>query len=140
MDHVTYENILHTIAWQRPETGGILLGPIGNDNEITSWFFDRGLNCTAATYSPDYMTLRRKMKEEWMPFGIDMKGFVHSHPGHYDRLSAGDLVYVNRLLDKNEDMSMFAAPIVIPTQFRIRPIVVLREKPRRAQEAKLILF
>ena len=140
MDHVTYESILCTIASQQPETGGILLGPIGNDNEITTWFFDRGLDCTAATYSPDHVTLRRKMKEDWLPSGIDMKGFVHSHPGRFDWLSTGDMTYINRLLDKNEDMSLFVAPIVIPAEFRIRPIVVLREKPRRAQEARLILF
>ena len=80
------------------------------------------------------------MKEEWLPAGIDMKGFVHSHPGRLDWLTAGDLAYIAKLLRKNEDMSIFVAPIVIPPEFRIRPIVVLRENLGLPKEAKLVLF
>jgi len=82
-------------------------------------------SCSGATYTPDHVTLRRRMKEVWLPARLDMKGFVHSHPGEFDRLSHGDLVYIRRLLDKNPDMSVFTAPIVIPESFRLRTIVVL---------------
>ena len=139
MDSVAYKSMLLTIGSHRPETGGILLGPIGS-NDITTWYFDRGGNCTGASYSPDHVNLNQRMKDIWLPLGIDMKGFVHSHPGRHDWLTTGDLAYINRLLDKNDDMTMFAAPIVIPVEFRMRAIVVLREKPRQPQEARLVLF
>lgn len=133
--HNVCKDIMLTIGSQLAERGGILLGPVGT-NDVTEFFFDNGGSCTGSTYSPDYMTLRQKMKKEWLPAGIDMKGFVHSHPGSFDRLSTGDLAYINRLLDKNDDMTMFIAPIVIPSEFRLRPLVVLRDKPGIACEAR----
>ena len=69
-----------------------------------------------------------------------MKGFVHSHPGRFDQLSQGDIVYIKRLLTINPDMDMFAAPIVIPSEFRMRPIVVLRSQPTVPKMAQLTLF
>lgn len=136
--HSVCKNILLTIGARPAESGGILLGPVGT-NDVTEFFFDDGGSCTGSTYSPDCVTLRQKMEKEWLP-AIDMKGFVHSHPGSFDCLSSGDLVYINRLLDKNDDMTMFVAPIVIPSQFRLRPLVVLRDKPRIACEARFEYF
>jgi proteasome lid subunit RPN8/RPN11 len=131
--------IMCTIGALSPETGGILLGPIGS-NDITDFYFDATAICSYGTYTPDYVTLRRKMKEVWMPSGIDMKGFVHSHPGGLDRLSQGDLDYIRRLLQKNPDMSVFAAPIVIPEAFRLRAIVVLADQPSIQRPTNLQLF
>ena len=120
--------IMCTIGARRPESGGILLGPIGS-TDITDFYFDGTASCSSATYTPDYVTLNRMMRQVWMPGGLDMKGFVHSHPGGFDRLSHGDLEYIQRLLKKNSDMSFFAAPIVIPEAFRLRAIVVLADEP-----------
>lgn len=131
--------IMCTIGGRRPETGGILLGPIRGD-EVTDFYFDATAACSGATYTPDYLTLRRKMQEEWIPAGVDMKGFVHSHPGGFDRLSLGDLVYVRRLLAKNPDMKVFAAPIVIPEAFRLQAMVVLAEHPDLPRRTRLELF
>ena len=133
------KDILFTIGSQQPESGGILLGPVGS-NEVTDFFFDSRGSCTRSSYSPDHVTLMRKMKEEWLPAGIDMKGFVHSHPNRLDSLTAGDMIYINRLLDINDDMTMFIAPIVIPQEFRMRPIVIRRDKPRIPREARLDVF
>jgi hypothetical protein len=69
------------------------------------------------------------MREEWLPAGIDMKGFCHSHPGRTERLSAGDMQYIGRLLAINPDMRIFAAPIVLPHEFRMRAYVVLSDQP-----------
>ena len=80
------------------------------------------------------------MKEVWLPAGLDMKGFVHSHPGGFDRLSGGDLEYIRRLLAKNPDMGVFAAPIVIPEAFRLQAIVVLAEQPHLQRPTNLQLF
>ncbi len=134
-----YFDVIYSICARPPETGGILLGPVGS-NDITGFYFDSCADCSGGTYSPDHMTLSRKMKQEWLPSGIDMKGFVHSHPGHFDTLSRGDLVYIRRLLEINPDMDMFAAPIVLPLHFRLCPIVVLRTAPTVPRAAKLVLF
>jgi proteasome lid subunit RPN8/RPN11 len=120
--------IMCTIGARRPETGGILLGPIGS-SFITAFHFDGTASCSTVTYSPDHITLRRMMQDVWLPAGVDMKGFVHSHPGSFDRLSEGDMIYIRRLLEKNLDMTVFAAPIVVPGAFRMRPIVVLSNQP-----------
>lgn len=131
--------IMCTIGACAPETGGILLGPI-DSQDITAFYFDATASCSGATYSPDHMTLRRKMKEVWLPAGIDMKGFVHSHPGEHDRLSDGDLAYIGRLLKSNPDMSLFAAPIVNPQGFRMRAIVVLADQPNVQRSTTLHLI
>ena len=131
--------IMCTIGTRRPETGGILLGPVGS-NDITDFYFDSTALCSGATYTPDHITLRRKMKEIWLPAGLDMKGVVHSHPGGFDRLSGGDLLYIRRLLERNPDMDLFAAPIVIPESFRLRAIVVLAIQPDVQQPTNLELF
>jgi proteasome lid subunit RPN8/RPN11 len=137
--HKVCNEIMLTIGARPAESGGILLGPVGT-NDVTDFFFDSGGTCTNATYSPDCATLRQKMQNDWLPAGIDMKGFVHSHPVFLDRLSHGDLIYINRLLEINEDMEMFVAPVVIPSQFRFTPLVVLRDEPRVAQQARFEYF
>jgi len=139
MSRTAYRDILLTVGSRPPETGGILLGPIGSD-EMTEFFFDEGGDCSAASYSPDHVTLTQKMKEEWIPSGIDMKGFAHSHPSGIDHLTLGDLAYIARLLEKNDDMDFFVAPILIPSEHRMRPFVVPRETPQTAKEVRLRLF
>lgn len=129
-----------SICSNPPETGGIFLGPVETDHIITDFYFDKGANCSGSTYSPDCSTLAKKMKEEWIPKGIDMKGFVHSHPNAFDRLSNGDLVYIKRLLNINIKMSMFFAPVVIPHQFRMNTYVILRDKPNQPQQPRIIFF
>src|SRR5438046_5055514 len=91
--------IMSTIGACLPETGGILLGPIGS-SDITDFYFDTTGSCSGVTYTPDVPNLRRKMRDVWLPAGLDFKGFVHSHPGNFDRLSHGDLIYIRRLLDR----------------------------------------
>lgn len=134
-----YADILTSICSRPPESGGILIGP-KKTNDVTLFYFDKGAECSGASYSPDVDTLKRKMDEEWLPSGLDLKGFTHSHPGKLDWLTKGDLSYIKRLLEINDDMEYFFAPIVIPKEFRMRPIVVSRENPDEAQEAKLIII
>jgi proteasome lid subunit RPN8/RPN11 len=139
MSHKAYKKIMNSICSRPAESGGILLGPVGT-NEVTDFYFDRGANCSAVTYTPDHLTLSKKMKEEWLPAGIDMKGFVHSHPGLLDRLTSGDLSYIKRLLNKNTDMDMFIAPIVIPGEYRMRPMFVAKQNYYQPREARIELF
>lgn len=134
-----YREMICHIASQPSETGGILLGPIGSD-DITDFSFDEGAVCSGATYSPNHVLLQQHMNEEWLPSGIDMKGFAHSHPSKYDRLSPGDLSYIKRLLLKNADMEQFAAPIILPQWYCCIPFVVLRSEPLTPRVASLVLF
>jgi proteasome lid subunit RPN8/RPN11 len=128
--------IMSTVGALPAETGGILLGPVGGD-DVTGFYFDSTARSTGSTYTPDVSVLSRKLKEDWLPHGLDMKGFVHSHPGASDRLSGGDTCYIRRLLEINADMNAFIAPVVIPRQFRLRPILVLRAEPDRPRETVL---
>lgn len=139
MSKAAYTNIIYEICSRPIEAGGILLGPV-DTNSITKFYYDSGGTCSGVTYTPDYLALGKLMKEVWMPSGIDMKGFVHSHPGRFDCHSQGDLEYISRLLQKNPDMDIFFAPIIIPSEYRMRPLCVLRKNPGVSVEAKLVLF
>lgn len=130
----TLNELMNQIAYKPAESGGILLGPIGT-NDITNFYFDQVGICTNNRYTPDYKTLNRKMKEEWLPAGLDMKGFVHSHPGNLDSLTAGDMSYIKKLLSNNPDMNLFVAPIVLPYHRAIRAHVVTRDKINYPQQA-----
>lgn len=128
--------IMCSIGARKPESGGILLGPVGS-NDITAFYFDATARCTGGTYSPDAETLKHKMRDEWLPSNLDCKGFAHSHPAGYARLSGGDMRYIGRLLEINPDMSMFSAPIVLPQHFRLCPFVVLADRPHVQHATRL---
>jgi proteasome lid subunit RPN8/RPN11 len=131
--------LMHQLCDKPIESGGILLGPAGT-RDITHFYFDQGAACTGSSYSPDYRTLNRKLREEWEPAGLQLRGFVHSHPGSLDRLTDGDMNYIKRLLTKNCDMNTFIAPIVLPNQHAIHPYVVSRDRMDRAQRSYFEIF
>lgn len=139
MSHKAYKKIMNSICSRPAESGGILLGPVGT-NEVTDFYFDSGGTCTGASYSPDHVTLNKLMKQKWLPAKIDMKGFAHSHPGRLDKLTSGDLSYIKRLLNKNSDMDMFIAPIIIPGEYRMRPMFVAKQNYYQPREARIELF
>lgn len=134
-----FYDCMHKLSSGPVECGGILLGP-ANSNAITHFYFDRGGSCTGNSYSPDHKTLNRKLRQQWRSAGLDIKGFAHSHPGNLDRLTSGDISYIKRLLDKNPQMSMFVAPIVLPYQKSIHPVVVSRDKRNGIQKGYFELF
>jgi hypothetical protein len=134
-----FYQMMRQLSSGHAERGGILLGPIGK-NYITYFYYDHGGACTGTTYSPDYVMLNRKMREQWLPAGLDMKGFAHSHPGNLDSLTAGDMSYIKRLLHKNYDMDKFVAPIVLPNQYSVRPLIVSRDRMDSAQQAYFEFF
>lgn len=118
-------DIMNQVGSRPPETGGIFVGPIGS-MDVTHFHFDQKANCSGGTYSPDCDTLRHLLKTEWREQGLDFKGFAHSHPNRFDHLSSGDLQYIHRLLAINPEDDYFVAPIVIPSEFRLVPWMVLR--------------
>ena len=139
MTREAFDQMMFSICSRPAESGGVLLGPLGS-NDISDFFFDAGGNATRVSYSPDYATLNKKLKEEWIPAGIDFKGIVHSHPGKLDRLTSEDLIYIRRLLVANADMPLFIAPIIIPHDFRMRMLVVFRDNPAEVVEARINFF
>jgi proteasome lid subunit RPN8/RPN11 len=139
MTREAFDKAMLTICSKPAESGGLLLGRVGS-NDVSDFFFDAGGNFTGASYSPDHVTLNKKMKEEWIPSGLDMKGFVHSHPGRLDTLTYEDLLYIKRLLIANPDMPVFIAPIIIPSEFRMRAMVVFKDNQGTAVEARINFF
>lgn len=139
MNRHSFDSMMFAICSRPVERGGLLLGK-AESNDVTDFFFDAGADTTSASYSPDYKTISKKLKEEWIPNGIDYKGIAHSHPGKLDGLTPQDLAYIKRLLVINPQMDMFIAPIIIPHQFRMRMMVVFRDNPDIAVEARTNFF
>lgn len=134
-----YIKTLTDLSSRPAEAGGILLGPIGA-SDITAFHFDTSARCSGGSYTPDHVTLNTLLREVWIPAGIDFKGVAHSHPRGYDRLSPGDLANIRRQLARNEDLDFFAAPIVLPSEYRLCPFIVTRDRPDRPVLADLVLF
>jgi hypothetical protein len=139
MKRKAFDKAMLAICSQPVERGGLFLGPIDSD-DVCDFFFDSGGNFLHGTYSPDYITLNKKLKEEWIPSGSDFKGVCHSHPGRLDVLTPEDLAYIGRLLKLNPDMSMFVAPIIIPPEFRMHMMVVFRDNPGTFAEARINFY
>ena len=139
MTREAFDKMMFAICSRPAESGGLLLGQVGS-NDISDFFFDAGGNVTGVSYSPDYATLNKKLKDEWIPAGTDFKGIVHSHPGNLDRLTPEDLIYIRRLLTANSDMPIFVAPIIIPPDFRMRMMVVFRDNPDTVVDARINFF
>ncbi|MBM4103123.1 MAG: hypothetical protein FJ263_03610 [Planctomycetes bacterium] len=139
MTRETFDKMMFSICPRPAETGGLILGPLGS-NDGTDFFFDAGGSITGTSYAPDCVTIVKKLKEEWIPAGIDLKGIAHSHPGKLDRLTTEDMAYIKRLLIINPEMPVFLAPLIIPHEFRMRMMVVFRDNPDIAVEARINFF
>jgi len=104
------DEIGRVIGTQRPELGGGLLGPQGQ--EIVSLFiFDEEAQVTGASYSPS-RSLARKIREIESSTNLEWKGVVHSHPGGLNRPSSGDDVEITNNFRLNQHMKLFFCPIV----------------------------
>lgn len=115
------------IGLRSPELGGAL----GGDRRtgfVTHFHFDSTARATGATYSPDHKTLNRLFSDEWNPAGINLLGFVHSHPFGFRRPSQGDLEYARRILDAIPEMDRCLLPIVVSQSghFEFLPFAAVR--------------
>jgi proteasome lid subunit RPN8/RPN11 len=102
--------ILRTVGARAPEQGG-LLGGSRRNGVVRAFSFDAQARRSATTYSPNTRSLNRLLAEDWGPAGIELLGFVHSHPGAA-RPSTGDLAYAARILDALPALSRLLLPIV----------------------------
>jgi proteasome lid subunit RPN8/RPN11 len=103
--------ITTTIGSLTPETGG-MLGGCRAMRKVTHFYFDGTAARSGSTYSPDTEQCNRVLNDEWNPAGVDLVGFVHSHPRGFLRPSTGDLVYAARILKTNPKVPSLLLPIL----------------------------
>jgi len=111
MTPLVWKQIKESVGNLPAETGG----PLGGSRDtflVERFHFDRSARQSGVTYSPDYKELNRIFREEWNPEGINLLGFVHSHPPHIWHPSGGDLSYAHDILLAIPDLPYLLLPIV----------------------------
>lgn len=130
MNRQVYAQILQTVGQLPAETGGAL-GGVRSNGIITHFHFDTSAQRTSTTYSPDHHVLNQLFKNEWNPQGINLMGFVHSHPGQLRQPSGGDLVYARAILKCIPDLNTLWLPIVMSSarggRFDLIPYAFVRD-------------
>jgi proteasome lid subunit RPN8/RPN11 len=104
-------SIRSTIGQQSAEQGG-MLGGRRKRGVVTHFHFDDSASRTSLAYSPDTARINQLLKHDWNPNGVDLLGFVHSHPAGNRRPSFGDMTYAARILDAIPGMDRMCMPIV----------------------------
>lgn len=105
-----YNQILEILGTKKPELGG-MLGFSEEQNLITDFVFDDNARVNHVEYNPNTKFLNSVINGKWADEGISVAGFVHSHPGHFNRLSGADVEYAARIC-KELDMQYLVMPIV----------------------------
>lgn len=146
MTRPVYDAIRREVGTRRAESGGILLGR-RSDFAVTEFVFDPHGSTTGAGYDPDTDYLNRRIKELWESRGLELLGFVHSHPPGVTRLSGdwghntGDLGYIQAIFDAIPALEYFLAPLVFTLPdtgaFRILPFVASRRNVKNYWRADL---
>src|SRR5687767_11968851 len=93
------EEVLTAIRQQigsRPAEAGGVLGGNRASGTVTAFYFDETAATSRGTYSPNHEVVNRLLAEDWNPRGIDLLGFVHSHPAGIRVPSGGDQYYARR--------------------------------------------
>jgi|GEM_PF-1038317 len=124
-----FESIRQTVGSLPAESGGMLCG-CRKTGVITFFHFDKHATCSSATYVPDTNTLN-KLLPQLNAQGLDLMGFVHSHPHQCTSPSTGDEFYCSKIFSANPDLSFFIIPIVDPMvqdrQFCMRVFVATQK-------------
>lgn len=105
-----FKQVLDILGRRKPELGG-MLGFSEEQDLITHFVFDRHARVTGAEYTPDTKFLDTVINGRWQKKNISLAGFVHSHPGHFNRLSEADIEYAARICG-NFDLEYLFMPIV----------------------------
>jgi proteasome lid subunit RPN8/RPN11 len=137
------EQIRRTIGSMPAEEGGAL-GGNRETGVVTHFYFDKSARRTGSTYSPNDKLLNKLFAEKWNPVGINLLGFVHSHPEGCHRPSGGDLAYARKILKYIPELEQLLLPIVMTEPetgtFELFAYAAVREGNRvRLQPADLVL-
>src|SRR5438067_966546 len=95
MTRPAYDQAVAALASRPPEFAVFLLGPKDHP-AVTHVVPDTTGEGTPASFRVGAKRLNEVLRQ-YAPLGLDGKGFWHSHPDGSDRLSAGDLSFVQRL-------------------------------------------
>lgn len=110
MSEDVYDQIMQELATKKPELGG-MLGWTEEQNVIDAFVFDKDAKVDSAEYYPNTAFLNTILNGSWQENGICFGGFVHSHPGNFNRPSMADVEYAIRIMDALE-ISYIFMPIV----------------------------
>ena len=105
-----YERIADTLGKETLERGGVL-GAALNSDVISEYYFDVSGKSIDNGYIPDAVSINRILKDEWMPRGIIMVGFVHNHTNEKPVPSCGDVAYGMQILRSINTVSSYHIPI-----------------------------
>jgi proteasome lid subunit RPN8/RPN11 len=135
--------IRKTLGGVASEQGGVL-GGSREDGIVRYFYFDHSAQRTGITYTPDHTRLNQLFKNHWNPKGINLLGFVHSHPPGARHPSPGDLVYACAILKAIPDLAYLLLPIVMTEpdtgQFKILGYAAMRDGDDvRVEELDLVL-
>jgi hypothetical protein len=104
-----FNSIKDKIGTLKPETGGLLGSKDGY--LIDNFFFDESAETNETTYTPNTDFLNDLIEKDWQIKGINVIGFVHSHPNGNLNPSEDDIIYANKIMDAL-GMDIFYMPIV----------------------------
>lgn len=110
MTESVYNEILSVLGSKKPELGG-MLGFTLDQDVIDTYVFDAGAKVNSVEYNPNINYLNKIIENEWEKEKIFLGGFVHSHPGNFNRLSYADVEYAQRIMEAF-DMKYIFMPIV----------------------------
>jgi proteasome lid subunit RPN8/RPN11 len=130
MTRAAYKTIEASVGSLPAETGG-MLGGSRADGVVRHFHFDQQARRSGASYSPDVDVLNGLLRDQWNPEGINLLGFIHSHPPYLRKPSGGDLLYAQRILAHNPEMKQLLLPIAASEpdtgRFEIHPFAVVRD-------------
>lgn len=115
-----HDAILDSVGKLHAETGGMLGGDRAT-GVVTHFHFDTSSRRSGVTYSPDYKLLTKLLTKEWNPNGVQLIGFVHSHPRGCESPSGGDRIYAGDILKANDAIEVLHLPIVISSADSDKP-------------------
>lgn len=105
-----FDEIKQTVGARPAESGGLLVGS-RKDFVVQKFIFDKDAKVSRATYTFDVEFLNRELDRLWEEEGLELLGFLHSHPYGYSHLSPPDKTYFNRQF-KHIKTDKFLTPIV----------------------------
>lgn len=122
------KRIMGILGKRKPELGGML--GFTEEQELVSHFvFDENARVNTVEYNPNTKFLNKVLNKRWSKENISLAGFVHSHPGNFNRLSFADIEYAARICQEF-DMEYLFMPIVTSaadSQASITGYIVTRE-------------
>ncbi len=137
MAKTAYEQGLAALTKHEPEFAVFLLGPIGHPS-VTHIVPDTTGEGTPVSFRVGAKRLNEVLRQ-FVPLGLEGKGFWHTHPPGQHRLSNGDLDFVGRLFaNSKNDSQEILMPIM--SSGRVSPFIVRRDRLEKPQAAELTIF